>query len=109
MSGTLAINSSKIANSSVTQSKVSFITFHSLSPGQDGWNPGPDGVTQNFFNVTGGDLNEISQSSVILINVENPDPVQNDYGYNGCEVVHKFEHGFYVSCNGAANNVPPPT
>jgi hypothetical protein len=44
-----AVTSSKIANSSVTQSKASFITFHTFNPGQDGWNP--DGVHGNF-NVT---------------------------------------------------------
>jgi hypothetical protein len=39
----------------------------------------------------------------------NPDPVQNEYRYNACVLVRKFEHGFLGFVPWSTNNSPPST
>jgi hypothetical protein len=96
-----AITSSRIANSSVTPSKTSFMTFHKLVYGQDGWTPncvitdGNPPVCTTPNHVSGADLSEISQTSIVLINIQTP------YGPGNqpiCVATNTFSEGFDIEC-----------
>ena len=81
---------------------ANFIKFHTISSGSDGWNPG---AGQANMDIAGPDLNDIVESSVIIVNVD--DDNHGAIAAN-CGVYDKFvqssspfNHGFSIHCDGS--------
>jgi hypothetical protein len=56
--------------------------------------------------MSGSDLNDISESSVIVINVDSGSGSNVNTAATICNGIHKFDNGFHIYCSGAANLLP---
>lgn len=90
-----SVTTSKLASGSVSAAKTTFLTFFTIPAGHDGWAPG---TGQANMQISGSDLSFISASSIIILNVH--DPNHGALAAN-CGVYDKFTNGFNTHCDGS--------